>query len=140
MSIQWKSFLIIIATLLIGIVIGVFLAGPVLHHKMRPHFADKGHGILTPMLERIIQPTPDQEEAVRRVVEKHSGRLEGLHKDFRAEMVATMDSLIMDLDPILTEEQKARLDERHERLRHFMKGRPVPCGRFDRRARKDSGG
>ena len=140
MSIQWKSTFIIIATLLIGIVIGVFLAGAVLHHRVRPPLADRGPSMFTPMLERIIQPTPDQEEAVHAVLEKHSSRLEGMHEDFRAEMVATMDSLKKDLDPILTDEQKARLDERHGHLKDVMKGRPGPGGRRrERPHRKDSG-
>jgi len=139
MSIQWKSTFIIVATLVIGVLIGVFLAGPVLHHRMRPHVADRGPESFTPMLERIIQPSPDQQEAVRAVLDKHSARLEGLHEDFRAAMVATMDSLRKDLEPILTDEQKARLDERREHFRHFTEGRPGPRGRFPRPPDEDSG-
>ncbi len=139
MSIQWKSTFIIVATLVIGILVGVFLAGPVMHRHLRPHLAERGPGVFTPMIERIIQPAPDQEEAVRAVLDKHSARLADMHEDFRAGMVATMDSLRKDLDSILTDEQKARLDERQGHFKHFMKGRRGPRGRFPEPADEDSG-
>jgi hypothetical protein len=136
MSIQWKSTFIIIATLVIGILIGVFLAGPVMHRRVARRVMDRGPEMFTQMMERVIEPTPDQEEAVRSVLEEHSSRLEELHEDFRTEMVTTMDSLKADLDPILNDEQKARLEERHHRLERFMergpghrmKGKPGPPG------------
>ena len=128
MTVHGKSALIIIGTLLIGIVIGLFLAGPMVHHRMRPHIPGKGPEAFAPMLERIIEPTAEQRDAIREVLEKHSDRLAEMHMGYRTEMTAVMDSLRKDLDPILTEEQKARLDERHGRLRDFMKGRRGPRG------------
>ena len=130
MSIHGKSALIIIGTLLIGIVIGVFLVGPIAHHRMMPHIPRRGPEAFTPMLERVIRPSAEQEEAIREVLEKHSERLAEMHKDYRTEMTAIMDSLRKDLDPILSEEQKARLDERHGHFRDFMKSRKGPHGRF----------
>jgi hypothetical protein len=132
MSIHGKSALIILGTLLIGIVIGVFLAGPVVHHRMQPHIPGRGPEAITPMLERLIEPSPDQEEAVREVLERHSKRLAEMHKGYRDDMVAMMDSLRKDLDPILTEEQKARLDEARGRFRDFTKKKRGPHGPFDR--------
>jgi hypothetical protein len=137
MSVKWKSFFIIVATLVIGILIGVFLAGPVLHRRVERRHIDRGPELFTQMMERVIQPTAEQREAVRAVLKEHSARLEELHEDFRTEMVTTIDSLKADLDPILTDEQKARLDERHHRLERFMekgpghgeKGKPGPPGR-----------
>jgi len=137
MSVKWKSFFIIVATLVIGILIGVFLAGPVMHRHVVRRTLDRGPEMLTEMLERVIQPTPEQRDAVREVLKEHSARLEELHEDFRTEIVTTMDSLKADLDPILNDEQKARLEERHHRLERFMekgpghgiKGKPGPPGR-----------
>ena len=136
MSIQWKSTFIIVATLVIGILIGVFLAGPVMHRRVLRKAMDRGPEMFTEMLERVIQPSPEQEEAVRAVLEEHSARLEELREDFRTEMVTTMELLKADLDPILTDKQKARLEERHHRLERFMekgpgrgmKGKPGPPG------------
>jgi len=124
MSIQWKSTVIIISTLVIGILIGVFLAGPVMHRHLRPHLAERGPDRFASMLERIIQPTAEQEEAVEAVLALHSARLDGMRAGFQDEMVALMDSLKSDLDPILTDEQKARLDDRHGHLKRLFHGKP----------------
>lgn len=141
MSIQWKSALIIIATLVIGIVIGVFLAGPVLHRHIGPGPGDRGGAMFMTMLERIIQPTADQEDAVREILERHAAKLDFMHEEFRIEMVATMDSLRKELDPILTDEQKARLDDRRGHFKHFEKGGPRRHGRRpEPPERPDTGG
>jgi hypothetical protein len=128
MSIQWKSTLIIIATLVIGILIGIFLAGPVMYHHIRPDVEKRSAKMFTPILERIIRPTPEQEDAVREILDRYSVRLDGLHDDFRSEMIDTMDSLRLELEPILTVEQKARLEERHSHLKHLMKRGRGPRG------------
>ena len=126
MSVKWKSVFIIVATLVIGILIGTFLAGPVLHRRAGRRHIDRGPEVFTQMMERVIRPTAEQEEAVRAVLEEHSARLEELHEDFRTRMVTTMDSLKADLDLLLTEEQKARLEERQRRLDRFMEKGPRP--------------
>jgi hypothetical protein len=136
MSVKWKSFFIIVAILVIGILIGVFLAGPFMRHHVGRRHIDRGPEMFTQMMERVIQPTEEQREAVHAVLEEYSMRLEELHEDFRTEMVTTIDSLKADLDPLLTDEQKARLEERHDRLERFkgkrpgqgMRGAPPPPG------------
>ena len=140
MSIQWKSTVIIISTLVIGILIGVFLAGPVMHRHLRPPISERGPDGFASMLERIIQPTPDQEEAVGAVLAMHSARLDGMRAGFRDEMVALMDSLRVDLDPILTDEQKARLDDRHGHLKRLFHGKPDSRGRPPRPDGRGPGG
>jgi hypothetical protein len=126
MSVKWKSFFIIVATLVIGILIGTFLAGPVLHRRVERRHRDRGPEMFTQMMERVIRPTAEQQEAVHAVLEKYSMRLEELHESFGTEMMSTIDSLKADLDPLLTEEQKARLKERHDRLERYKGRRPGP--------------
>ena len=132
MSIQWKSTFIIVSTLVIGILIGVFLAGPAMHHRMMPRIEEGGPDRFALMLERIIRPTPEQEEAVGAVLAMHSARLDGMRSGFRDEMVVLMDSLRADLDPILTDEQKARLDERQGHLKRLFDGKPDRRGHSPR--------
>ena len=124
MSVKWKSFFIIVAILVIGILIGVFMAGPFMRHHVGRRHIDRGPEMFTQMMERVIQPTEEQREAVHAVLEEYSMRLEELHEDFRTEMVTTIDSLKADLDPLLTDEQKARLEERNDRLERFKEKRP----------------
>ena len=147
MNVKWKSAFIIIATLVIGMLIGVFLAGPLMHRRVERRHKDRGPEIFTQMMERVIQPTEGQQEAVQAVLEEYSIRLEELNEGFRTQMVTTIDSLKGDLDPLLTDEQKARLEERHGRLErlkgkrsgHGMKGGPPPPGPPPERGSKDPG-
>jgi hypothetical protein len=147
MSVKWKSTFIIVATLVIGILIGVFLAGPALHRRVESRHRDRGPELFTQMMERVIQPTEEQQGAVHAVLEEYSALLEDLHEDFGTEMMATIDSLNADLDPLLTEEQKARLKERHDRLERFkgkgprpgMRGVPPPPERGSKGSGKGPG-
>ncbi len=124
MSIQWKSMFIIIGTLVIGMLIGIFLAGPVLHRHLRPPFEGRGPHSFSSVVMRVIQPAPEQEAELREVLDRHSARLDSMRADFRQEMVVIIDSMRADLDPILTDEQKARLDEHHRHLDRLIKGKP----------------
>jgi hypothetical protein len=67
----------------------------------------------------LIDPGPDQEEAVRKILSEHSERFSDISSEYRSEISTMMDSLRKDLDPILTDEQKERLDKKRDHLRHL---------------------
>ncbi|MFH1312491.1 MAG: hypothetical protein ABIJ00_04620 [Candidatus Eisenbacteria bacterium] len=129
MSTRSQTTLIVVATLVIGILIGLFLAGPVLHRHLRPPFPGGRPDGFASAIEMLIDPEPDQVEAVRSILAEHSERFSDISSEFRSEISAVMDSMRNDLDPILTDEQKERLDNRHEhlrRMRDHMKPRRPP--------------
>jgi hypothetical protein len=119
MSTRSQTTLIVVATLAIGILIGLFLAGPVLHRQLRPPFPARHPDGFAFAVEMLIDPEPDQVDAVRRILSDHSDRFSDISSEYRSEISVVMDSLMRDLDPILTDEQKARLDERHDHLRRM---------------------
>jgi hypothetical protein len=123
MSIHGKTALILLGTLVLGIIIGVLLGGPIARHHLRHPFPRRGPEDFGAMMEMIIDPDETQREAIRDVLDRHSHRFMQINSRFRDEMSAMMDSLRQDLSPILTEEQQARLDERHGRLRGLIKKR-----------------
>ena len=122
MSTRSQTTLIVVATLAIGILIGLFLAGPVLHRQLRPHFPARYPDGFAFAVEMLIDPEPDQVDAVSKILSEHSDRFSDVSSEYRSEISAVMDSLMKDLDPILTDEQKARLDERHKHLRRMREG------------------
>jgi hypothetical protein len=129
MSTRSQTTLIVVATLVIGILIGTFLAGPVLHRQLRPPFRGRHPEGFVFAVEMLIDPAPDQADAVHRILTEHAERFSDISSEYHSEISAVMDSLRKELDPVLTDEQKERLDRRHEHLdkiRRHMKGRRPP--------------
>lgn len=128
MKTRTGTVLIIVATLLIGIIIGALGSGFVIHRFAR-HMPDMRHRDL--FVERMVEtidPSPDQEEAIRDILTRHAEEFAEISDSFHRDASALFDSLRAELDPVLTEEQKAKLEERGRRVRRLMK-HPGPPGR-----------
>ncbi|MGQ9604127.1 MAG: hypothetical protein ACUVUU_07920 [bacterium] len=111
MNLQLKSALIIIVTMIIGILIGTFIVAPLAARRYLAmmetlrHRAGLAYGI-----ERMILPDRSQKEYVKPVIRKYSERFEMLFQKHRKDVQALVDSLEAELNPLLTEEQKQRLE------------------------------
>ena len=105
-----KTILIILITLIIGMIIGALVTGAFARHRVRRFMSMREPGHLSARIERIIGPDESQREAVREILRKHSEQFLEIHSEFEGEMLALRDSLKKDLEPILTDEQKARLE------------------------------
>lgn len=118
MNTRIKTSLIIAVTLLVGMVLGALISGIVGKYYFRKTAfrMRTPEGFIT-RFERIIQPNDDQRDAIRKVLEKHHQKI----MRFRRKVPDHMDSLWKELEPILTKEQKTRLEERsffRRRKRH----------------------
>jgi hypothetical protein len=111
-----KTILIILITLIIGMIIGALVTGVFARHRVRRFRSMREPGHLVARIERIIGPDESQREAVREILREHSEQFLEIHSQFEGEMLALRDSLKKDLDPLLTDEQKARLERgpRHQ--------------------------
>jgi len=126
MKIETKTYVIIVLTLVIGMIIGALITGAVVHHRVR-RFMNLGHPEhLAVRIEELIGPDESQREMVHKILMKHSERFLSVHSQFESEMLALRDSLKKDLDPILTEEQKKRLKRQPKPPRPFREGKPGP--------------
>jgi hypothetical protein len=117
MSTRGRAIGIIVGTLLIGVVIGALIVGPLVarHHFKRiadlrtPRgFADR--------LEEIIQPDETQVATLRPILVRYGEDFDEVFSRHRREMHDMIDSLHAELDTVLTDEQKARLEERQRRM------------------------
>jgi hypothetical protein len=116
-----KTTLIIAATLLIGIVIGALGSGFFIHRSIR-HFEEREHQeVFVDRMISIIEPNPDQEAVIREILTRHAEEFEQRADAFHEETSALFDSLRTELDSVLTDQQKARLEERGKKMRSFMK-------------------
>jgi len=131
MKIETKTYVIIVLTLVIGMIIGALITGAIVRHRIR-RFMSLGHpDHLTARIERIIEPTEAQRDTVHQILMDHARKFDQIHGRFESQLLALKDSLKKDLDPILTEEQKERLERVPRPPEHFRGHRPG--GRKDHR-------
>jgi hypothetical protein len=120
MTIQLKSTLVVLATFLLGMVIG----GLGDHWLMRPLFNAREFRHPAGFLqfnEQVIQPQKSQRDTVRAILLKYHQKFEALAQQHRSELTAMLDTLHLELAPVLTEEQRSRLQQRRE----IMPDRPL---------------
>lgn len=111
MNIKVKTALIIISTLIIGIIFGFLLSRAYLHHRIRRAFTMLNPNMFMTYFEHTINPTPEQREQIRKIIQKHAKTVTELQKDLREGMESSFESLRKELDSILTPEQKERMEK-----------------------------
>ncbi len=112
MNIKVKIALIIVMTLVIGIVLGALFNRAFLRYRIKRAFHDRNPVGMVAFMEEAIQPTPEQKVLIREILEKHRKKTQEIRDEFMLEMREAFESLEAELDPILTPEQKKRLQER----------------------------
>ncbi len=109
MKARTKSALILLATFLIGGVVGALISGAVVSQRL-----ENLEGLRTGFprfMERIIEPGDEVQAAQIRAILGHTGqRIGSLRRAYYAELSSVVDSMRQQLYPVLTDEQKARLD------------------------------
>lgn len=124
MKMETKTVLIVLGILIIGMIIGALITGAFARHRVGRFTSMREPGRLSARVERIIDPDESQREAVREILRKHSERFQEIHSQFEGEMLALRDSLREDLDPILTDEQKERLERTPRPPKHIRDHKP----------------
>lgn len=117
MSTRGRAIGIIIGTLLIGVVIGALIVGPLVARYHFKRVADwrtpKGFAA---RLEEIIDPDEDQVDALRSILARYGHDFDEVASLHRSEVKGMFDSLGAELDTILTDEQKERLERRRRHI------------------------
>jgi Spy/CpxP family protein refolding chaperone len=131
MDIKVKTALIIIATLLIGITFGALLSRAYLHHRIRRAFVMVDPNRLVPFLEQTINPSPEQSEQIRKIIQKHTKQIMELRTNFEEGMASSFEYLRKELDSVLTPEQKRRLEKMMRERRPWQEREPGPWPRRD---------
>jgi hypothetical protein len=140
MNVKTKTTIIIVFTLLVGVAIGALLNRALLHRRIGRTLAWGNPAAMTANLERMVSPTDEQSQQIRRILEEHGAVLRKIREDSMQETIEVMKALEADLDPILTPEQKQRLSRQRFGPRAF--GKPGPGRRPGRGSstRPDFGG
>jgi len=135
MNTKAKSIFVLTGVLIIGIIIGA-LGSSLLRRSMWEERVSRfrtAEGFTERILDRI-DPDPDKREAVKNVLIEQHKNLAQKFEHTRLQMEVHVDSVLMRLEPFLTEEQL-------ERAEHVLKRRPRhmrrPDGKPDRPPRDD---
>lgn len=109
MNTKTKSGLVLIGVLLIGIIIGA-MGSTMVRRQM---WEDRISRFKSPegFLDRFvktIQPKPDQIEAIKKILIKHHEKMKTISEESRNMIKNHADSLIIELKPVLTDEQLER--------------------------------
>ncbi len=123
MTDRTKSALLIVATLVIGMVLGSLVTGAIANRRFDS--LAEARGRMSAFFADAIEPeSEEQAEAIRKVLDGAAPRFKEIFEATRGEMKRLSDSVMAELDPILTDAQKERLEKRMR----FRPRRPPPPG------------
>lgn len=119
-----RPILIIIATLIIGFVVGFLVNGYITRQKFQ-RFVDQDHqNALRHRMMDIIHPDADQTKEIEPILDEYAQQVHNSMMQSRTEIQTLHEKLIDDLEPYLNEQQMERLNRAHKRLDRMMKNRP----------------
>ncbi len=127
MKARTKSALLLVATLVVGLLVGAVTTGSIVNHRLDELKAMRSQGGFTGMLEEVIKPTDEAQRAqIRVVLEGSEARFSEALRECRGFHIAARDSMRADLASVLTTAQQTRLDQwlsRDRRSRNGHRGR-----------------
>jgi len=125
MNVKIKFGSIILATLILGMVLGGLIHSTVMKNRIRQIREFRGRGGFESFIERVIEPDEAQRQQLQEIFNKYSAKFNEIRFRQASEFSAVMDSMRVELDPILTPEQKKKLEEmRLRRPRNGPPGKP----------------
>lgn len=128
MTARTKSTLVLVATLLIGMVLGALLFGAVQRQRFQNALRLVRPDRFVASVEQVIRPVDEaQRQAVRQVLADFDGQMRRGRVEMARRMGTELDSLQSLLSPLLDEGQAARLREHLRRHRGALR-RPKPGG------------
>ncbi len=110
MTPRTRSYLLLGATLVIGIVLGALLVGALGQFRAGRIEGMRDRDGFVRDIQRMIQPRDDAQRAtLRPIIEATATRNRQVMDDFNDQMRAALAELVAELEPHLDEEQMARL-------------------------------
>ena len=118
-----KSILILIATLIIGFLLGMLASAQIRSHKLNPVRFFFSEERFREGFYRIIQPDEQQKTKIDLVLDKYARINSELQLNFHKEFENNMNEFRKEIDSYLTKDQIARLREMDERRQEMIRNR-----------------
>ena len=124
MRIETKSAVILLFTFLLGGLIGVLAAGAVAQTRASRVAEMRERGFAM-QLEQLIEPRDEaQREAIHAILAAAAERNRETMEGARQQIRSSLEEMREELEPLLDENQRAKLDEAAKRFRRGPPGRP----------------
>ena len=121
MDIKLKSYLLLVGTLVIGLVLGFLLTTFIVRHRVE---AIREHGPDPVNLGRLMHQldlNAEQKAQIKPLIESIKDKSRTLREQHIKEQMAVRDSIIESIIPLLNDSQKLELDEVRDRLNQRYK-------------------
>jgi hypothetical protein len=115
-----KPVILIVATFIIGFILGMLTSAQIRYHKLNPVRFFFSEQRFRDGFYRIIQPDDEQKAKIDIVLDKYAKINSDLQSSFRKEFDASMKQFRKEIDTYLTREQIARLKEMEERRQKII--------------------
>ena len=109
MKLDLKPTAILVATMSVGVVLGMVGQGMLMQDRSRRVQALRRPPGFISQLEDAIRPTDQQRDSVHKLLEKAAARNEAIYEADRVKLGAALDTMRMQLAPLIDKEQQARL-------------------------------
>jgi hypothetical protein len=117
-----KPIFLGIVILIVGLIFGVLVSSFFISDRRDGHSPNgmkisKEH--FKKRMIRVIDPDEDQFDKIDPIIDKYAERTSEITDKYFEEFSAILDSMRIELEPILTDKQKERLQERREKMEKF---------------------
>jgi hypothetical protein len=116
-----KPIIVIIATLIIGFILGMLTSAQLRYHRLKPVRVYFSEERFRDGFYRTIQPDEKQKAKIELVLDKYARINSELQNNFRKELDTSMKDFRKELDSNLTKEQLARLKEMDEKRQEMIR-------------------
>jgi hypothetical protein len=140
-----KFVLIIVATLVIGFLLGFVTNGQITKSKIRTFVKTGTHEGFKGRYYHILRPDVQQKKMIDPILDKYGAVIHENVTTMQQRMKDIHQEMLKEIAPYLNEEQKKRLEEsirrfeRHERMKHRPERGQRPDGQGKRRGGRNSG-
>ncbi len=110
MNIQTKSSVLVLSIFIFGIICGFFLRSVFVNDQFRKPPFERGKIDFSKRLEDVLRLNPAQAKAVEPILKKYDQKILLTIDKARLEGVAVIDSMKVELRPLLTNSQKEILN------------------------------
>ncbi|WP_461535061.1 hypothetical protein [Spongorhabdus nitratireducens] len=112
-----KTLSILLATLLVGGLIGALLTGALVRNKLQDVRALASRDGFIAKMEEVIKPdSPEQQREVQQILSHYGTRIESITQHSKALLKHEMDSMTTALQEVVSPQQLAQLEKRRQLL------------------------
>jgi len=118
-----KPFLILVATLIIGFLLGMLASAQIRSHRLNPVRFFFSEERFREGFYKVIQPDDQQKAKIDVVLDKYAKINSELQRNFHREFESSMNEFRKEIDSYLSKDQIARLREMDERRQEMIRKR-----------------